>query len=289
MNPYNSPWLNYLSLPVRVSANVLPEAFFVAKLLGYDSWHSLVQGRAKNRTYITPLHPIFWEGMGIDVFFSLYLAAKYINLDLIPSEGPAILVGNHLSHLDGVFANLATFRGRGRGVSFLIAQEISKERGFLNHLTKLIDAIPVNRFGFDRGSLDSAKQKLAEGRLVGIFPEGKRSRSGNIEHPKLGVAQLALETGVPVIPFAVYGTFHAMPRMTKMIKPYPISIKFGNPLHFPVVEKSSKKEREDCLATIMAPIRQMFDELRGYPSPIVLPAKSTEDDEQEPTAHVANH
>jgi 1-acyl-sn-glycerol-3-phosphate acyltransferase len=73
---------------------------------------------------------------------------------------------------------------------------------------------------------------LAAGKLLGIYPEGTRSPDGRLYKGKTGVARMALEAGVPVIPVAMVGTDKVSPAGTKMWRPHPVEIRFGAPLDF---------------------------------------------------------
>jgi 1-acyl-sn-glycerol-3-phosphate acyltransferase len=129
-------------------------------------------------------------------------------LENVPKSGPAILASNHLSYADWLFMPLTL----PRRVSFVAKAEYFDSPGIKGWLQKLFFSgsgqIPIDRSGADaaQGALISAKGVLAKGELFGIYPEGTRSHDGKLYRGKTGVARLALETGVPVIPVAVVGT-----------------------------------------------------------------------------------
>src|SRR6185503_12837089 len=94
--------------------------------------------------------------------------------------------------------------------------------------------VPIDRSGASaaEGALSAAKRVLEEGELFGIYPEGTRSHDGRLYRGKTGVARLALETGVPVIPVAVVGTDVVAPPGKKFGSfPRPM-VRFGKPLDF---------------------------------------------------------
>jgi 1-acyl-sn-glycerol-3-phosphate acyltransferase len=80
--------------------------------------------------------------------------------------------------------------------------------------------------------LNTGVTALRDGQLVGIFPEGTRSPDGRLYRGKTGVARMALEARVPVIPVGLVGTYEAMPYDRKMPKPGRVEIRFGKPLTF---------------------------------------------------------
>ncbi|HET7690271.1 MAG TPA: lysophospholipid acyltransferase family protein [Nocardioidaceae bacterium] len=155
-------------------------------------------------------------------------------LENVPTEGPAILASNHLSYADWLFMPLAL----PRRVSFVAKAEYFTTPGFKGWLQKTFFSgagqIPIDRSGADaaQGALLSAKRVLDNGELFGIYPEGTRSHDGKLYRGKTGVARLALETGVPVIPVAVIGTDVVAPPGKKFGSFTRPRVRFGKPLDF---------------------------------------------------------
>ena len=139
-------------------------------------------------------------------------------LEHIPARGAAILASNHLSFSDSVFMPVAV----SRQVYFLAKAEYFSGRGLRGRTIaaffRSINQIPMDRSGGKRSqaALSAAAQALAEGKLLGIYPEGTRSPDGRLYRAKLGVARLALETGAPVIPIAMINTDKVQPTGTKI-------------------------------------------------------------------------
>ena len=102
---------------------------------------------------------------------------------------------------------------------------------------------------------------LRKNNLVGLFPEGQRSRDGKVGDGKLGVAIMALKAGVPVIPLAIKGTFEAFPRKTKFIKPIKITLKFGKPLNYDSEDKPSKERLNAVKDEIMQNIQNLYNDI----------------------------
>ena len=169
----------------------------------------------------------------------------------VPAEGPAILASNHLSYADWLFMPLTL----PRRVTFVAKAEYFTGKGLKGWLQKTFFSgsgqVPIDRSGADAaaGALLSAKRVLGEGglfgeepvsctglrrgrRLFGIYPEGTRSHDGKLYRGKTGVARLALETGVPVIPVAVVGTDVVAPPGKKFGSFTRPVVRFGKPLDF---------------------------------------------------------
>ncbi|MBZ5733313.1 1-acyl-sn-glycerol-3-phosphate acyltransferase [Nocardioides sp. TRM66260-LWL] len=155
-------------------------------------------------------------------------------LEHVPDDGPAILACNHLSYSDWLFMPLAL----PRRVTFVAKAEYFTAPGLKGWLQKTFFSgsgqVPIDRSGADAaaGALLAAKRVLGEGGLFGIFPEGTRSHDGRLYRGKTGVARLALETGVPVIPVAVVGTDVVAPPGKKFGRLTRPVVRFGEPLDF---------------------------------------------------------
>jgi 1-acyl-sn-glycerol-3-phosphate acyltransferase len=155
-------------------------------------------------------------------------------MENVPDEGPAILASNHLSYADWLFMPLTL----SRKVTFVAKAEYFTSPGLKGWLQKTFFSgagqVPIDRSGADAaaGALLSAKKVLAQGELFGIYPEGTRSHDGKLYRGKTGVARLAIETGVPVIPVAVVGTDIVAPPGKKFGHWTRPKVRFGRPLDF---------------------------------------------------------
>jgi 1-acyl-sn-glycerol-3-phosphate acyltransferase len=153
----------------------------------------------------------------------------------VPKEGPAIIASNHLSFSDHFFAPLPL----PRKVVFLAKSEYFTGRGLKGLLSKAffsgVGQIPVDRSGGEASerALRTGLRVLAQGELLGIYPEGTRSPDGRLYRGKTGVARLALEARVPVIPCAMIGGFEFQPpgRIAPRLAVRP-GVRFGQPLDF---------------------------------------------------------
>ncbi|HKS48612.1 MAG TPA: lysophospholipid acyltransferase family protein [Amycolatopsis sp.] len=159
---------------------------------------------------------------------------KVTGAENIPAHGGAILASNHLAVADSFFMPLRVKRR----VTFPAKQEYFTEKGFKGLLKKWFftaaGQIPIDRSGGSaaQAALDTAIRLLREGHLLGIYPEGTRSPDGRLYKGKTGVARIALEAGVPVIPVAMIGTDQVNPIGSKLWRPRRLEIKFGAPLDF---------------------------------------------------------
>jgi glycerol-3-phosphate dehydrogenase (NAD(P)+) len=179
--------------------------------------------------------PIYWLVRAFLLpFFRIYFRMARIGREHIPAEGPVIIAANHRSFLDPfVIATMAPWR---RPMYYVAKKELFQKR-WMAWVLNALGAFPLDRGAADRESISTAKELLARGEIVLIFPEGTRTRPGSLGKPKRGVGRLALETGAPVIPVAVIGT-EAVRRGWR-IRPHKVKIRAGRPLRFPKVENAS--------------------------------------------------
>ncbi len=155
-------------------------------------------------------------------------------LENVPNEGPAILASNHVSFSDSIFLPLVV----PRRITFLAKSDYFTGRGLKGSLIRGFFSgagqVPIDRSGASaaQAALDTGKRILRQGKLLGIYPEGTRSPDGRLYRGKTGVARLALEAGVPVIPVAMIGTFEIQPPGQVIPKISPVAVRIGKPLDF---------------------------------------------------------
>ena len=125
-----------------------------------------------------------------------------------------------------------------RRITFLAKSEYFTGTGFKGWLSRwfftAVGQVPIDRSDADaaQAALDTAERVLGEGKLLGMYPEGTRSPDGRLYKGKTGLARLALETGVPVIPVAMIGTNKVNPPGTSMLRFGKVTVRFGKPMDF---------------------------------------------------------
>ena len=159
---------------------------------------------------------------------------KIEGLEYVPQSGPAILASNHLAVMDSFYLPLVV----PRRITFLAKSEYFTGTGFKGWLSRwfftAVGQVPIDRSSADaaQAALDTAQRVLGEGKLLGMYPEGTRSPDGRLYKGKTGLARLALETGVPVIPVAMIGTNKVNPPGTSMLRFGKVTVRFGKPMEF---------------------------------------------------------
>jgi 1-acyl-sn-glycerol-3-phosphate acyltransferase len=164
------------------------------------------------------LRPCFWFAWRIDAS----------GLEHVPTDGPAILCPNHISFIDSLFVPAVL----PRRVTYVGKAEYL-DSWKTRRLLPALGMIPIDRKGGDsaKAALDAAAGILGRGELFGIYPEGTRSRDGNLHKGHTGAARLALRTGAPLIPVGLVGTREIQPPEAKMPRLFrQASVRFGRPI-----------------------------------------------------------
>ncbi|HJD51914.1 MAG TPA: 1-acyl-sn-glycerol-3-phosphate acyltransferase [Candidatus Rothia avistercoris] len=163
---------------------------------------------------------------------------EVVGVENIPAASGAILASNHVSFIDSIFLPLAA----PRQVFFLAKSDYFTTPGVKGRVMKWfftsVGQLPIDRSGGAKSaeSLAAAVAALREGKLVGIYPEGTRSPDGRLYRAKIGVARLALEAGVPIIPVAQFGNEDVQVpgsnrlRLRKDGKPIRVKTVIGEPI-----------------------------------------------------------
>jgi 1-acyl-sn-glycerol-3-phosphate acyltransferase len=162
-----------------------------------------------------------------EAVFRVLFTYDCLGEDKLPATGPAIVASNHPSYLDPLLLSLQVKRP----IRFMAWDALFKVP-VLSGLLRAFGAFPVDvRRGQGRGAYDKARILIESGEMVGMFPEGKRSRSGWME-PTLreGAARLALETGAPLVPATITGAFRAWPYFHALPRPVRITVRYHDPI-----------------------------------------------------------
>jgi 1-acyl-sn-glycerol-3-phosphate acyltransferase len=178
-----------------------------------------------------------WWVFGIAVvgfFWRILFRTRIEGTEHIPSSGPAIVAGNHVSGLDGVVLALVTgSRGR-RMTRFLVAAEFFHKL-WCGWALRLYRQIPLRRGERDQGALDIAIETIRGGALAGIFPEGtvNADPEAGLLRGRKGAARIALATGASVVPVGIWGTQARWPKpglhLRRPWRPV-VAISYGDPI-----------------------------------------------------------
>lgn len=168
----------------------------------------------------------------------------------IPAEGPVLLCCNHISNLDPMVM--------GSGFTHRMIHLMAKESLFkvpvLRWIVRDFGAYPVKRGAGDRAAIRATLQMLSEGKMIGIFPEGTRSKTGELGEGHTGAAMFALRSGATVVPCAIIGPYKFLT--------HPLKTVYGRPLDLSKYagEKHTAEQLREVTDLIMNAIRELIEE-----------------------------
>lgn len=149
-----------------------------------------------------------------------------------PNEGAALLAINHLSASDWLFLPLRS----PRRLTFLAKSEYFTGSGLTGKFQRFFFAqtgqVPIDRTDADAATaaMETGARVLAEGQILGMFPEGTRSPDGKLYRGKTGIARVALKSGIPIVPVGLIGTDKFLGADSHVPRPAKIRIRIGEPL-----------------------------------------------------------
>jgi 1-acyl-sn-glycerol-3-phosphate acyltransferase len=164
----------------------------------------------------------------------LLFRPKVSGLRFVPSNGPVIIASNHLSFSDSIFMPLVV----PRSVTFLAKSEYFTSpgiKGFVKKITFIaLGQVPVDRTGGKRSeaALLTGLKLLSQDACIGIYPEGTRSPDGRLYKGRTGIARMAIESGAPIIPVAMFNTAEIQPTGQVVPKVRRVEMVFGEPMYF---------------------------------------------------------
>jgi len=176
---------------------------------------------------------------------------KVIGRKRVPRRGAVILAPNHFSQMDHFFAGVFL----PRTIRFMAKSQLFGPP-VLTGILKHGGVFPVRRGHRDEEAMKTAFTLLEQGELVLIYAEGGRSRSGELGEPKRGIGRIALESGAPVVPVAIYGS--AGVRSWKRLRFPQVTIEFGEPLSFPVERDVTPERQLEAATEIFGRVKDLY-------------------------------
>lgn len=170
-------------------------------------------------------------------------------LENLPDKGPFIIAPNHLSLADAPSVMASLPWRTGHQTFFLGATEYFGGP-VTSKIAKALQVIPVDMESRLYGALQLSGSVLRRGKILCVFPEGTRSRDGRIKEFKKGVAILARELNIPLVPVAIRGTFEMLAPGKKFLRPAKVTVTFGRPVF------SGSREYDEIA-------KHLFDEVKN--------------------------
>jgi 1-acyl-sn-glycerol-3-phosphate acyltransferase len=208
----------------------------------------------------TRSRPPDWVYEVVRIVTSLYawtfFRARGIDAQKVPSSGPVIIAPNHFSFMDHFFAG-AFIRRR---VNFMAKSQLFVQP--MQFVYTHGGVFPVRRGHQDEEAFLTANGILERGGAIVMYSEGGRSRTGTLsEQPKRGIGRLALQSGAPVVPVAIYGSSHV--RNWKRLQFPKVTVRYGDAIRWPQVDDPTRDQQQAVANEIFARIKALYAELAG--------------------------
>ncbi|MDQ3871917.1 MAG: 1-acyl-sn-glycerol-3-phosphate acyltransferase, partial [Chloroflexota bacterium] len=182
----------------------------------------------------------------------LFFRTRCISSDRVPASGPVILAPNHFSNMDHFL--LATFLRR--RVNFVAKSQLFNG-GLVEKVFHNGGVFPVRRGHRDEESFITMHEVLKRGGVIVMYAEGGRSRTGKLsDRVKPGIGRLALESGAPIVPIAVYGSAKA--RNWKRGQLPKVTVQYGEPFCYEQVSDPTRDQQQAVAEQIFAEVRDLY-------------------------------
>jgi 1-acyl-sn-glycerol-3-phosphate acyltransferase len=177
-------------------------------------------------------------------YFKLFNRVEIIGQENVPKEGGVMLCCNHIDNMDPPLLGSTC----SRDVHFMAKAEIF-DVPVLGYLVKNVKAFPIKRGMADKKALRTGITLLNEGNVIGVFPEGTRSKTGKLGKGLAGAGYFALKSNAAIVPCAIVGSYNLFNKQT---------IIFGKPIDF-TTYKEEKISAQDAVDKIMNEIQKLID------------------------------
>jgi long-chain acyl-CoA synthetase len=203
---------------------------------------------------------------GLKALYRGYFDLEVRGAERIPAEPPYILAANHSSHLDAPAVLAAVELARGPEAARRLHMLGARDYFFDTSLKKwffstFLNVVPIEREETSLAGLRMVKRILSSGESALIFPEGTRSRTGEIDAFKPGLGLLARELEVPIVPVHIGGTFAAMPAGKVVPRPGKVVVAFGEPVTMDAYRGDGAPSRDEVYRRIAADVRDTIVDL----------------------------
>jgi 1-acyl-sn-glycerol-3-phosphate acyltransferase len=200
------------------------------------------------------MKPSYWIGWSLfRLFFASYFRARIYGSGRVPLSGPIVLAANHASYLDPPLIG----SGLKREINYL-ARESLFRFPILGSVLRSWNCVPVDREGGGAAGLKAILDRLLAGGAILLFPEGTRTKTGQLQPARAGIGFIVIKSTVPVIPTRVFGTYAAYGRHLRIPRPHRLAVKYGRPLYF----QELRTEARHCSKARLKQIyQQVADEI----------------------------
>jgi 1-acyl-sn-glycerol-3-phosphate acyltransferase len=174
------------------------------------------------------MNPVYFAGWSFyRTTFALYFGWRVFNSERVPLKGSVILASNHQSFLDPPLVG----SGLKRDINYLARKSLFRIP-VLGWVLRTVNAVPVDRDGGGAAGLKAIMDRLHAGGAIILFPEGTRSKDGQLQPARSGVGLTVIKSEAPVVPVRVFGTREAWGRGVRFPRPHAVAVKYGRPMNF---------------------------------------------------------
>lgn len=152
---------------------------------------------------------------------------RVVHPERMVEEGPLLIAVNHSSYFDPPLAGICSRRG-----VYYLARDTLLKWPFFGPLFPAMNVIPVERDGNDMSALREVVKKVRAGNGIVLFPEGTRSKDGNLQPGRAGIGLIIAKTRAPVLPMRIFGAYEAFPKGSKGMRFTQITVVIGEPIYF---------------------------------------------------------
>ncbi len=195
------------------------------------------------------------------LFFRVMGTWRIVGLEHIPPEGPVIIISNHISYLDPPLMGSAVRRT----VAYMGKAELFTGNRLLAWVCRKLESYPVRQGTADREALRTTFEILERGWMVGIFPEGHRSETGELQPFQPGLGLIALRSRAPVVPCGFAGTYEMLRPHSKRLRRSHIEVHFGQPLKLDDLYEMQDKKQAAALVNerAYAEVKRLVEEAKA--------------------------
>ncbi|MBK5233660.1 MAG: 1-acyl-sn-glycerol-3-phosphate acyltransferase [Thermoleophilia bacterium] len=228
-------------LPPQVYKDPRPAEYF-------DQFHE--RARTKDPNFVYELVRAVLSPVAVGLY-----RTRAIGTENVPAEGAVLITPNHFSQMDHFFVGVYLRRKmRFMAKSQLFGPPV------LTPIFSHGGVFPVRRGYRDDEAFKTVDAIFERGGSVLVYAEGGRSRTGGLGEPRPGIGKIALESGVPVVPVAIYATRSKRP-WRKFTFPK-VTVQFGEPITFPPVEEPTREQQMEISRNVFDQVRRMYDGLK---------------------------
>jgi 1-acyl-sn-glycerol-3-phosphate acyltransferase len=200
------------------------------------------------------MNPSYFFGWSaFRLLYQFYFRWRVFHPERVPLTGPVILASNHSSILDPPLVGA----GLERDINYLARESLFRYPG-IGALLRSWNSVPVNRDGGGAVGLRAILARLIAGGAIVLFPEGTRSRDGQLQKARSGIGLTVIKSDAVVVPVRVFGTYEAFGRHMKLPRPRRVAVKYGEPLRF---EKLRAEARTCSKPRLKEIYQQVADEI----------------------------